>query len=79
MKVRATKMGFYGEGRKARRIKAGEIFSLLRTSDFSTRWMEWVEKPATDTIPEVKTTPGPEPQVIAPKPRGNPAWRKKEE
>lgn len=79
MKVKATKMGFYGKGTGLKRRKEGEVFDLIRESDFSSKWMAWVEKP-TDIKPEAaEAKVESEPEAVIPKPRGNPAWRKKEE
>lgn len=72
MKVKAIKMGFYGKGREAKRIKVGEGFPLLKASEFSSRWMEWVEKPVS-AIHDIKA----EAEAETPRPRGNPMWRKK--
>lgn len=83
MKVKATKMGFYGKGAGLKRRKAGEIFNLIRESDFSLKWMVWIEKPteSKSEVVEVKAESEPEvesePEAVIPKPRGNPAWRKK--
>lgn len=68
MRVKATKLGFYGEGKSMRRRKEGEIFELIKPEDFSSKWMENLDKKNADVANEA-----------APKLRGNPAWRKKEE
>jgi hypothetical protein len=53
MKVRATRRGYYTNLREV-----GDTFTLMRATDFSTKWMEKVaageESPA-----EPQTAPGP--------------------
>lgn len=64
MKVRTVKTGFYNNRLRFK----GEIFLLNDKKYFSPIWMEWMDKP--EPIEEEISTP-------APKPRGNPMWRKK--
>lgn len=77
MKVKATKMGFYGKGVSMRRRREGEIFEISDPKHFSSRWMVKVEAeaPPAALIEEVKeeivTSEAPQ------KPRGNPNWGRK--
>lgn len=68
MRVKATKMGFYGEGKGMRRHKEGEIFTLADPKHFSSKWMVSLEEKKAESSEEEGH-----------KPRGNPNWRKKEE
>jgi len=48
MKVRATRLGYYGDNRRW----PGDVFTLAQSDDFSGRWMECVP----DDTPERCTT-----------------------
>tara|TARA_R110002012_G_scaffold239664_2_gene413707 strand:- start:2467 stop:2658 length:192 start_codon:yes stop_codon:yes gene_type:complete len=41
MKVKATRLGFYGNSR----IKEGVTFEIKSEEEFSEKWMEYIDKP----------------------------------
>lgn len=41
MKVKATRLGFYGNSR----IKEGVTFEIKSEQEFSKNWMEYIDKP----------------------------------